>query len=187
MILIHYSQQPFPDLVTKRLIPDNRHSPGGLWLTDESANRSWKHVVSCGAKSDPVEWLKFAQSTCYKTYFQIISQELVNVKHIKNRDELLQFTQDYGDLEPRACHPEQKPGLHIQWEQVRQDYKGILIIPYLASMSHRACKPETHWYRFDCASGCIWDTSCLRQLTPSQPIDPYKEFDLPTPEPGEQG
>lgn len=180
MILTHYSKKPIVGLEGKSSIPDNKHSPGGFWLTDESANISWKHVVGKSAESDPC-WLSYARKIRYKTHFQITPQELVTVKHIKNRDELLQFALDYG--EPLACHPEQMPGVHIQWDRVRQDYKGILIIPYLADMSHKTGKPLTHWYRFDCASGCFWDTSCLQQLLPSQPINPNQEFNLPTPKP----
>ncbi len=52
-------------------------------------------------------------------------------------------------------------GIHIDWQRVKSDYKGILISLYQQELSYLNGAPMFHWYRFDCACGCFWDISRL--------------------------
>ena len=47
----------------------------------------------------------------------------------------------------------------IDWAEVAKDYQGVLITPYLEERRTR------YWYNtWDCASGCIWDTTCMASI-----------------------
>ncbi len=64
------------------------------------------------------------------------------------------------------CVVNDKPGcgLHIEWGRVKAAYKGILITPFHQNLPRTA--PDFHWYKgWDCASGCFWNLTCLRQVT----------------------
>ena len=81
-------------------------------------------------------------------------------------DDLRRFTSAYRESSPRGCVVNGQPGygLHIEWHRVKSDYKGILITPYQQELSHKNGSPKFHWYRFDCASGCFWDITCLKLI-----------------------
>jgi hypothetical protein len=48
----------------------------------------------------------------------------------------------------------------INWNWVMGIYKGIIINPYLYERRYTYL-----WYNgWDCASGCIWDTNCIKSI-----------------------
>lgn len=69
-----------------------------------------------------------------------------------------------GLLDFSARYPgEDQIGLCRDWVRLARDYAGLVITPYLWE-----CRldPRTLWYYgWDCASGVIWDMSCLTLLT----------------------
>lgn len=49
----------------------------------------------------------------------------------------------------------------IDWPAVAARHQGIIITPY-----QWECRMETLWYYgWDCASGCIWDSSAISELS----------------------
>ena len=67
--------------------------------------------------------------------------------------ELHNFTDEFGEY--NRCGV-----MDINWEDVAQKYKGIEIAPYIWS-----CRMELFWYHgWDCASGCIWDVSAIKEI-----------------------
>ena len=52
--------------------------------------------------------------------------------------------------------------LCVDWEPVMAAFKGIIIAPYFPQFRSTY---STMWYNtWDCASGCIWDYSCLSKI-----------------------
>ena len=142
---------------------DNEHKPGGLWLSDDS-DYGWYDLVSDQMRSGSSDWADGNIRWRYRYDFTIDPAQIGRVLLLKTADDLRRFTADYQEPSPRECVVNGQPGfgLHIEWHRVKSDYKGILITPYQRQLSHRNGKPESHWYRFDCASGCFWDITCLR-------------------------
>ena len=157
-ILHHYSKQPIGELKRYSPVPDNCHKPGGLWLSDET-QYGWRklllHLLSTGAP----DW---GDANELMSHVAVFSMNTSNILMLKTEDDLSQFSRQYGELQHRSCNDGQ--GLHIRWGEIKNSYKGILISPYQKAFSHRHGDPFFHWYRFDCASVCVWDTSCLTRL-----------------------
>jgi hypothetical protein len=83
---------------------------------------------------------------------------------IKNSEEMYQFHEKYkGDVYPGF------PMVMIDWSKVAKDFDGIVITPYLWE---RRLDHHVNWYYgWDCASGCIWNTSVIETITELKEID----------------
>ena len=117
--------------------------------------------IGNGGWADGKELLQFRYD------FVIEPAQLDSVLVLQTKCDLRQFTTAYREDSYRQCvgdNDESEYGLHIEWKRLKADYKGILISPYQSELSHRNGVLDFHWYRFDCASGCIWDISCLKSL-----------------------
>ena len=141
---------------------DNEHKPGGLWLSDDS-DYGWYAFVTDRWNSGSPEWADGLETWRFRFEFTLKPEALRSVLILATKQDLRDFTKAYGESEPRPCQVEDQPGfgIHIDWHRVKRDYMGILISPYQPDLSHRSDIEPLHWYRFDCASGCFWDTSCL--------------------------
>ena len=159
-VLSHYSPKPLVELKQFSPRQDNSHSPGGFWLSDDS-EYGWWQFLRFAVKTTPSEWADASETWKCKTDFDVDTDQLL---WIKTEDEMHQFVSDYGEPQQRACDDDPSGhgyGLHIEWDIVKTMYKGILISPNQQQLSHRHRDPKFHWYRFDSASACIWDLSCL--------------------------
>lgn len=165
-MLSHYSKYPNKVFWSGHPLPhDNEHKPGGLWLSDDT-DFGWYALVSDLVRNGRSDWADGNDLLRYKYDFTIDPDQFHLVLILKTPDDLRSFTSHYQEPSSRGCVVDGKPecGLHIEWRRVKSDYKGILITPYQRELSHRSGIPEFHWYRFDCASGCFWDITCLRLL-----------------------
>ena len=134
---------------------DNEHKPGGFWLSDDAESGWGDFLRRLIAGGDP-NWADAKSTWKYVTEFKVAIEQILWLKY---DSELRQFAALYGEADERDCSD--GSGLHIERGRVKADYKGILISPYQECLSHRRGDPMFHWYRFDCASACIWDSSCL--------------------------
>lgn len=162
-MISHYSKYPNKVFSTGYPVPlDNKHKPGGLWLSDDS-DFGWYELVSYLVRTGCSDWADGNELLRYRYDFVIDPSQLDQVLLLRTPEDLRMFTSAYQEPSPKGCVVDGKPGfgLHIEWHRVKSDYKGILITPYQPKLSHINGKPEFHWYRFDCASGCFWDISCL--------------------------
>ena len=161
-MLTHYSRDPIQVFSNALHRDDNDHKPGGLWLSDES-DYGWSAVVSAQLRLGTRGWEDGDELLRYRYDFSIDPKQLGRILLLRTPDDLRRFTSDYREASPRECVDDGKPGfgLHIEWHRVKSDYKGILITPYQPELSYRNGNPDFHWYRFDCASGCFWDITCL--------------------------
>ncbi len=161
--LSHYSNVPNKVFSLDYRVPcDTDHKPGGLWLSDES-DFGWAQLVSELERSGRRDWADGGERWKHRRDFKIDPGELAHIRVLKTPDDFRQFEDDYREPRARECTVNGKTefGFHIEWSRVKSDYKGILITPYQPALSHRNGSSGLHWYRFDCASGCFWNISCL--------------------------
>lgn len=142
MILTHFSKEPF--VIDPSYNYMHRYGkPCGLWLSDETES-GWKWW--CEGEGFRLEKLKV------QTHFEV---DISNVLVIRSEAELIRFNSEY-----------RVPSLHfldvIDWVKVTDKYKGIVISPHQFELR---LEPDFEWYScWDCASGCFWDFSCLKEV-----------------------
>lgn len=161
MKLIHYSSKPFdlkPNDYSQDRV-DYHAKPHGLWVSAEGDlgedNLTWK------------EW-------CEQENFELKSLNhsyLVNLKpearilYLKTPEEILEFgvkfpyiRQQWNTSEGRKfCATNE-----LDWIEVKNIYQGIIISPYQWTL--RLSNRCNWYYGWDCASGCIWDLSCIESF-----------------------
>lgn len=78
---------------------------------------------------------------------------------IESKEQLEAFQETYATKEF---------GYYIDWQKVAEHYSGIEIRNFLAIKN-----PAKGWYfspswfsKFDCSSGCVWDFSIIKEVTP---------------------
>jgi hypothetical protein len=139
--LIHFAD-PDVDLAPRSVEQNDRpYKPHGLWVSDEgpSSVMSWSEWClseDYGDISNKTPWL--------------ISVDLDRITHLTTVDEVRAFT---------AKFTTDHFGMGIDWPAVAADHAGILITPYQWSL--RFDIDHGWYYGWDCASGCIWDTSAI--------------------------
>ena len=168
-VLSHYSKNANIPFSVDQIRHDNEHKPGGLWLSDDS-DYGWYELVLDQVRSGSSEWADGEELLQNRYDFIVDPRQLDKVLVLRTPAALRGFTLKYQEASPRECEVEGKVGYgrHIEWHRVKTDYKGILITPYQRELPHRRGDPDFHWYRFDCASGCFWDPTCLRPISRPQ-------------------
>lgn len=119
--------------------------PNGFWFTDDSEN-SWPDW--CVAENFSLENLQCEHA---------VDVDLSNCIRLGS-------ALDIDDFTARFQRP-LFPGIDIKaidWPQVAQRWAGIVITPYIWE---RRFDP-LWYYGWDCASGCIWNLSAIRSVTP---------------------
>ena len=162
-MLFHYAREAGKVFSADRMRDDNYHKPGGLWLSDDAAC-GWRAFVLERLHDGTPGWENAGEGLRYSYGFEIV--QLDQVLRLETSDELRGFLSEYGEATVRECVVNDKPGcgLHIEWGRVKAAYKGILITPFHQNLPRT--DPDFHWYKgWDCASGCFWNLTCLKQVT----------------------
>ena len=60
-----------------------------------------------------------------------------------------------------------RPLLESTRKRVKENSKGILISLFYLKIQEQE---RYHWYTFDCASGCFWNSSCLELVGWTGPV-----------------
>ena len=179
--LTHYSARPLGNLLRISPVQDNAHSPGGLWLSDDSCY-GWLHYLERARIENPDEWGDVSETWGYRTEFGIDTDD--QVLWLRTENGLNWFVLEYGEPRESSCVSDRSKagyGWHIDWDRVKADYKGILISPYQEHLSHHHGNARFHWYRFGCASACVWDLSCLEpppHIAIAENVEQLTEIDL---------
>ena len=149
MKLIHYTNEKF-ELEPRPYLQSElrwQAKPNGLW-------------VSVAGDDD---WKSWCEKEDYLTNHLVVSYEIslnknANILHLKTPQEIYEF----GKLYPLKTTELNNDTFQLEWNKVKSKYQGIIIAPY-----QWGCRLalETCWYYgWDCASGCIWDLSCIDEF-----------------------
>ena len=119
----------------------NEHKPGGLWVSEESAN-GWRAFVLAQRGRGSNEWSDGEELLRYRYDFAVKSGDRDCIRELRTPRDLRIFTGEYQEPAPRECVVDGKVGhgIHIEWHRVQRDYKGILIMPFQEALSH--LKPD---------------------------------------------
>jgi hypothetical protein len=150
MILSHFTSRPFR-FDKNRVYNQEEHAfkPSGLWLSDEKDYGWKKWCTDEGFGSTNIE-TKFLVNTNRVLILD------TNEKIIKFDEE---YSKKYSPTDTDFYKMITKI-TKIDWRRVAREYDGIIIAPY-----SRKLRTELFWYNpWDCASGCIWNLSCLTQI-----------------------
>jgi hypothetical protein len=144
MNLIHYSEKPLTNIYGVSQIELPEMKPHGLWVSVEGEG----------------DWPSWCQANKFnldrfEVHTKINLIPKANVLLIRGPSQLKQFHEKYKwSYYEYICYP--------HWHIVATEYDGIIIAPYLWSC--RLDIKMTLYYAWDCASGCIWNPTCIDSL-----------------------
>lgn len=144
MDLIHYSSRGISSLysVKEQTVT---HKPQGLWVSDDDCEDNWK--TWCRGENFNLDRLTIPH--------RIVLSPNANVLILAQPHDLDAFTHIYSGVIPGI----NLGGYFINWQKVAYMYQGIIITPYI--YQRRLTAHTTWYYGWDCASGCIWDHTCI--------------------------
>lgn len=132
------------------------YKPNGLWVSVDS-DYGWPHWCQdqdCSATDvEQEEDAVYREGPGLEHKYDVTFKADANILVMDSPQKLIDFTETYKIVgkEIRQNDP------YINWKIVKAYYDGILISPY-----HRSMRYKYMWYYgFDCASGCIWNLSCI--------------------------
>jgi hypothetical protein len=150
MRLLHYSAAPFR--LDQRVVPQGSEQmkPSGLWVSIEDGPDPWGWADWCRSEGFDVERLAHVQ--------EVTLDADANVLMITNLAEFDAFNREWQASRQR------QPGLdyYVDWRGVAARWQGIIIAPYQWARRYG----PLWYYIWDCASGCIWDTSAVAEVSP---------------------
>ena len=144
--LVHYSEKPLTKVESRSQDGDyhNRgYKPNGLWVSVEGDDDwpSWCRSENFGLS-------RIAHAS------EVVLKPDARVLRVTTPRELLRFTENYGI---KRKWPYETT---INWPEVAAKYQGIIIAPYIWTE-----RLNLFWYYgWDCASGVIWDATCIAAL-----------------------
>jgi len=126
--------------------------PNGFWITDDSKDcwRSW-----CVGERWGLGGL---------THKHEIELDESGILILRSVAELDAFTEKFSVPEwwGPFGEPRKYRDICIDWRRVAQQHTGIIITPY--QWERRLCVDYRWYYGWDCASGCIWKASAIRDI-----------------------
>jgi hypothetical protein len=166
MTYYHWAPDPV-NLRRMNYLQSGHPKPNGLWF---DVNESWKRW--CQAVQFRMENLRYRHTVTILDTSRILFLRKAKDIDTFTRDygrnlsahiQLLQTTEDnetftnkyggdlFGDIQKQFSN-------YIMWEEVAGKYSGIIINPYSRARS----LTYLWYYGWNCAGGCIWDTSVMR-------------------------
>lgn len=174
--LIHYSDTP---LVEPRSTadPGTYGRPYGLWV---SVGDAWLVDQYNRWREQRENPDLIGGSAHYPHRFEyanvITIADNSNILVIANETKFKAFSDQYAEIHSEFG----LKGRMIKWLDVRKDYNGIIIAPYLKNLAERTGAngnplyiPESLWYHtWVVASGCLWDVSVIAAIWTERVILP---------------
>jgi hypothetical protein len=153
MILSHFTHNQFIFDNSKEYKSFIGFKPCGLWLSNEN-EYGWK--IWCEQSG--------YGSLVYETKFEI---NFDNILVLNTEQKIIDFYEKYkykSDNDDSESHELVKQIFeelsYIDWKKVTKKYDGIVISPYSYGL-----RTKFLWYNaWDCASGCVWNLSCLKLI-----------------------
>lgn len=126
--------------------------PHGFWITDDSDDcwRSW-----CLSNRFALDCL---------THRHEIDLDEDRTLILRNSFDVRIFARKYQTIKRWGPdhEPEKWTDICINWPIVAAEFVGIIITPYQWGLR---LEPGFEWYYgWDCASGCIWDASAIKDV-----------------------
>lgn len=160
--LFHFSPKPIRKVTQRKYyqfnrVPWDRLPP--VIQRKRPPGKPYGFWVSCGE-----DWKRWCKSEEYglnrlKYKYQVHLKKKDNLLRITTLEQLDDFSEKYG-FDPFNNAYSYNPD--IRWNLVYPKYQGVLIFPYFQD---RRLHNATHWYYgWDCASGVIWDVSCIDRI-----------------------
>ncbi len=165
MTYYHWASDPVK-LRRMSYLQSGHPKPNGLWF---DVNESWKRW--CEAAQFRLENLRYRHTVTILDTSQIL--------FLRNAKDIDIFTREYGhnlsghikllqsiqDLEAFSrqygsnlfCDIQKQFSNYIMWGEVAEKHSGIIIDPYSRARS----LTYLWYYGWNCAGGCIWDTSVI--------------------------
>lgn len=151
MRLVHFASSPVHKIDSvsqrERLGP----KPKGFWVSDQDAEVNWK--TWCHKEEFRLDNFVYAHD--------ITLTEKAKILRLSSAEEIDVFTRKYSEREDNFIS-----NLHIHWEEVAENFQGIIITPYI--WERRLDGGADWYYGWDCASGCIWDANAIAYIKISQ-------------------
>lgn len=145
--LNHWSGERLGVLDAREYRQEVSFKPQGFWV---DVGRDWKRWCK-GERFRP-------EAFAFRHRIRVSSN--ANVLRLSGPDALVSFTKSFARIHPLLREYEESGMFmdhYIDWPDVAGKYQGIIIAPYCWSL-----RMEMMWYYpWDCASGCIWDTSAI--------------------------
>jgi hypothetical protein len=156
MKLIHYTDKPFNLEPRKYDHADVywKNKPRGLWVSVEG-EYDWKWW--CEAEEFALEDLVVS--------YEVKLKKDANILLLSIEEEILSLTTKYPFIKPQWDNLKDRrfyEGFEINWTKIAENYQGIIISPYIWP-----CRLDMRcnwYYGWDCASGCLWDLSCIEEF-----------------------
>ena len=128
---------------------EGSYKPKGLWYSH---------------KNEWVEWVRSEMPDWEKEHLHLISLDYTDIIRLKSHEDILKFSDIYAkpiSTYKDIINKENKLNYStIDWYSVAKKYKGIEIIPYIYSARY-----DVMWYYgWDVASGCIWDSTAIKNI-----------------------
>lgn len=140
-IVAHYSNKKI--ILDKRIYEQGTWmKPCGLWITIDGDD-DWKQW--CLQAEFREDYLKV------KNEFKIVKTDKILL--LETEIKFKMFTKLYVNENNSMC---------IDWEKVASDYDGIIIPIYF--YQYRLDNAYMWYYGWDCVTGCIWNTSIMKEL-----------------------
>ncbi len=128
------------------------NKPNGFWFSVQSSEPEW------------MGWLEWSRA---EEHGDIDNEKAHRVEVDESRilmigpREIDWFNETFGV--DQCIGSSRSTDRRIRWDLVAEQFSGIEISPY--SWSHRL-REDTRWYYgWDCASGCIWDTTAIKSIS----------------------
>jgi len=167
--LLHYTHKPLEAVRSET--QDSHFKPKGLWVSVEGPG-DWK------------EW-------CNSENFRDVDKQLCYAIEVSDKVQVLSTPESIAGLtkwlgKPPKCGRAQG----MDWGLMAEYYPGLIIAPCQDSLrfdrQSDRWRTDCDWYYvWDCASGCIWDSSAIESIElqtlnnqPAQQVHP--QTPLPT-------
>lgn len=154
---IALTRAPFEHRPPVRQLTDYPHKPEGIWY---ALGGDWANFLN---SEMPYRWGAY-------NHAYMLDIDYSSILRINTEEKLKKLEYEYWEYDDGGA---------ISWMKVHDDggYKGVEIIPLQENM--RQDSKNGWYYHWDVASGCIWDTSAIKnaiEITPE--FDPnYKDPD----------
>lgn len=141
----HYSSEPLVKLYNAEYEQERHFKPSGFWFSVEGIEGDTNWYDWCTGEDFALNRLK------YRTEIKINSDRVLV---LTDAESILHFNTHFGERIVQSTKLTE-----VDWKPLVFLYDGIIIAPYQWGLRFH---PEVFWYYgWDCASGCVWNTSVV--------------------------